>query len=502
MGSGIVIVPGKNAALQRIAQQLADFNDVTVLESANALLWRARQQPPDVVLADAGLEDMNGAELIEILPNLAPDSRLILCGARSRELDRAMKDTETQLITTDGTLDQTVWNVYQVLGIAPPAPRPATGGLAAPRPAEPVKAEPPKVEAPRTPTERPKAENMRPAAPERPRQPAAEAAPIQQRPAPAREESAPPARDTTRIEQRPAPTRAESAPPARDPSRPAPNRADAPPARMEQRPPPTREESAPPARDPSRPTSTRAESAPPAHNSTRIEQRPAPARAEPAPPARDSTPEGRQRIPLGQAMSMPTRPLPPVTAKPAEPAPAPVEAKPAPVAEAKPAPVEAKPAPPLVETPHAPPEQRAAPMDPFAPRGGPLIIRPQQTAAIRALMSTLATDVGAQSVLLSDTAGMVLLESGEVPDIMTRALGPLLATSFSTATEISRQLRETESNALYLHEGARYDIYAFNVGYRFILTLIFDKDAGGSKLGSVWVYAKRATRQLEMMLNR
>lgn len=143
-----------------------------------------------------------------------------------------------------------------------------------------------------------------------------------------------------------------------------------------------------------------------------------------------------------------------------------------------------------------------AAVDPFAPRGGPLIIRPQQTATIRALLTTLATDVGAQAVLLSDTAGMVLLEVGELTNIMTRALGPLLATSFSTATEISRQLREQDSNALYLHEGARYDIYAFNVGYRFILTLIFDKDIGPSKLGSVWVYAKRATRQLQLTLER
>lgn len=116
------------------------------------------------------------------------------------------------------------------------------------------------------------------------------------------------------------------------------------------------------------------------------------------------------------------------------------------------------------------------------------------------MLTTLATDVGAQAVLLSDMAGMVLLRVGSVANILPEILGPLLATNFSASIELSRQLRDQEPNALYLHEGARYDIYAFNVGYRFILTLIFDKEVGSSKLGSVWVYAKRVTRQLQQML--
>ncbi|GAC1646570.1 MAG: hypothetical protein NVS4B8_18820 [Herpetosiphon sp.] len=135
-------------------------------------------------------------------------------------------------------------------------------------------------------------------------------------------------------------------------------------------------------------------------------------------------------------------------------------------------------------------------------RPGPMVIRPPQMTAITSVLEGLAGEVGAQSVVMTDTVGMVLLQVGEVSALMLQVVGPLLATSFSTATELSRQLREQDCNSMYLHEGTRFDIYAFNVGYRFLLTLVFDKQAGPSKLGSVWVYAKRATRQLMTILEK
>ncbi len=53
-----------------------------------------------------------------------------------------------------------------------------------------------------------------------------------------------------------------------------------------------------------------------------------------------------------------------------------------------------------------------------------------------------------------------------------------------------------------MHEGTRYEIYAFNVGQRFILTVVFDKNVNAGKLGSVWVYTRRVIRQLETTIEK
>ena len=73
-------------------------------------------------------------------------------------------------------------------------------------------------------------------------------------------------------------------------------------------------------------------------------------------------------------------------------------------------------------------------------------------------------------------------------------------TSFSTAGQIAQMLREEESASLFMHEGAHYDLYCFDVLQRFMLVIVFDKGASTAKIGSVWVYAKRAIRDIQEVL--
>ena len=58
-----------------------------------------------------------------------------------------------------------------------------------------------------------------------------------------------------------------------------------------------------------------------------------------------------------------------------------------------------------------------------------------------------------------------------------------------------------ESTALYMHEGNRYDLYCFDILQSFMLVIVFDKGgAATAKIGSVWVYAKRAIRDMQELL--
>jgi hypothetical protein len=96
---------------------------------------------------------------------------------------------------------------------------------------------------------------------------------------------------------------------------------------------------------------------------------------------------------------------------------------------------------------------------------------------------------------------MVLTEVGITSGLPTMILLPLLSTSFSTAGQISQMLREEDSTALYMHEGNRYDLYCFDILQSYMLVIVFDKGgAATAKIGSVWVYAKRAIRDMQELL--
>jgi CheY-like chemotaxis protein len=158
-----------------------------------------------------------------------------------------------------------------------------------------------------------------------------------------------------------------------------------------------------------------------------------------------------------------------------------------------------RPAPPPTP-PAAPPpapEPPAPARRPVTRRQGPLVLTADHLTPIRSRMDSLLQDVGAQCIVLTDRNGMILTEVGVTAGLPTMILLPLLSTSFSTASQISQMLREEESTALYMHEGSHYDLYCFDVLQRFMLVIVFDKAASTAKIGSVWVYAKRAIRDMQ-----
>ncbi|HEU5098322.1 MAG TPA: response regulator [Roseiflexaceae bacterium] len=147
--------------------------------------------------------------------------------------------------------------------------------------------------------------------------------------------------------------------------------------------------------------------------------------------------------------------------------------------------------------PPEPPARKPAPR----PRGGSLVLTEENIRPIRARMESLSQDIGSQCILLANRAGMVLTEVGITSGLPTMILLPLLSTSFSTAGQISQMLREDDSTALYMHEGNRYDLYCFDILQSFMLVIVFDKSGlATAKIGSVWVYAKRAIRDMQELL--
>jgi hypothetical protein len=306
-------------------------------------LWQARQTPPRIVLSDVQLDDMSGAELAEILPNFAPNTRTIICGQATPTTITQIQAVGAQFVALDTSTNEAIRSVYAALGMAPPTALPTTGQLRDTPPATPT---------------------------------AGPASPAPAQPAPA-----------------------QPAPP--QPSAPVPT----------------------------------------------------------ARPAAETRP--------------PTQP--PAAAQPQRPRPAAPEV-----------------------TPRAP--VATAPAAEVFANSNSLVIQPQQYQVLIKLLDLVAKEVGAQAVMLIDPAGMVLVQSGSLPGMVMELIGPMLATSFSTTGQLARHLQEQNTTATYVHEGDRYDIYAFNISYRVTLLIMFDKRIAPGKLGTVWVYAKRAMKQLQQIL--
>lgn len=219
----------------------------------------------------------------------------------------------------------------------------------------------------------------------------------------------------------------------------------------------------------------------PPYRPTAHADRPAP--TPPAPAAQPAQNRPSQALPVVPPESRPAQNRP-AQALPVAPAP-----------ETRPAPTRPSQALPVVQ----PPAASEAPPD----SGGvmsTLVIQPQQHQVLTRLLDLIAKEVGAQCVLLSDQAGMVLVQAGALPGVVLEMVGPMLATSFSSTNQLARLLQEQRTSASYVHEGDRYDIYAFHISYRVSLIIMFDKRVNPGKLGTVWVYARRAMRQIEQIL--
>lgn len=132
--AAILLVPGNNPVLHYIAHQLEQREDVLVLGTANDALWQTRRVPPRLVIADSRLEDMRGVELAEILPDLAPAARVVICGPDDPGSAAQARAVGAEWLALPSHAAQAIRAVFEVLGLPPPANLPGTTELqAAPR---------------------------------------------------------------------------------------------------------------------------------------------------------------------------------------------------------------------------------------------------------------------------------------------------------------------------------------------------------------------------------
>lgn len=116
---------------------------------------------------------------------------------------------------------------------------------------------------------------------------------------------------------------------------------------------------------------------------------------------------------------------------------------------------------------------------------------------VSGLLDELALKLRADMVVICDTNGYPVCHKGENPDLDLWALSSLAANNFSATTEIASMIGEKDSFKFLFHEGQRVNIYLSNVGFTFILMIIFKADVA---LGMVRIFTNKAIKELNELL--
>jgi DNA-binding NarL/FixJ family response regulator len=111
-------------------------------------------------------------------------------------------------------------------------------------------------------------------------------------------------------------------------------------------------------------------------------------------------------------------------------------------------------------------------------------------------LSALRIDTGADYVMFVDLNGRCLVRDGQAGDLNINRLASYLGGTLAHSAELAQILRAPQPFTINYQAGATYDLYAATVGPSYLIALIFDGRHGRGKIGAVWVYARRAIKEL------
>ena len=147
-----------------------------------------------------------------------------------------------------------------------------------------------------------------------------------------------------------------------------------------------------------------------------------------------------------------------------------------------------------------PPAERATPsfVGQFDPHLNEMLIDEPTSRSMTVVLRRLVKDCKANSGMVLDRAGQIIVWDGlDYQDESTK-LGALIAGTYASTREMARILGETNFRTL-LQEGAKEKIFTEAVGEYWLVSVIF---SGQTHLGLVKVLCDRATADLFLLLER
>lgn len=118
----------------------------------------------------------------------------------------------------------------------------------------------------------------------------------------------------------------------------------------------------------------------------------------------------------------------------------------------------------------------------------------------RKRLESLRTDTGAAELLLAKAAGEIIMQVGDGRIKDAAKLMTILANNLEDSYLLAQELGSREPFTLQYHAGETMELYVANVGRDYFLAMFFDMQARRGRIGTVWVFAQRAIKDLKSLL--
>lgn len=135
-----------------------------------------------------------------------------------------------------------------------------------------------------------------------------------------------------------------------------------------------------------------------------------------------------------------------------------------------------------------------------APQGEPEVPF-QLPAEARKRLDTLRTDTGAVGLVLASVGGQVLFEAGSRRQQLNIVeLASVVARNMGNSFLLTNQLGGQEPFTIQYYTGDSIELYCANIGRAYFVTIFFDVESRRGRIGTIWVFAQRAIKDLLTML--
>jgi len=117
-------------------------------------------------------------------------------------------------------------------------------------------------------------------------------------------------------------------------------------------------------------------------------------------------------------------------------------------------------------------------------------------AEIPRRLEMLRADTGARYLMLTDQVGRILFETGNGGQLALTAIAEVMATNLRDSFVLSGLLGSEQPVNIQYQAGQQVDLYYANVGRHYLLALFFSAESRRGRIGTVWVFAQRAIKDM------
>ncbi len=118
---------------------------------------------------------------------------------------------------------------------------------------------------------------------------------------------------------------------------------------------------------------------------------------------------------------------------------------------------------------------------------------------VNEILRELVTSTRSDFALFCDANGNPITHHGKQHVVNLSGLSALAAGNFAATSEMARVVGEKDGFKFIFQEGERRNLFLCNVGFNFLLAIIFDKAVA---LGLVRIFANKAVESLKQVLDK